>query len=65
MSLAMAMHPARWPNVTGSGWLTNRGAVGRAEVALGLTASGKSFRSDWALPTSQKVVARAEALFGN
>jgi hypothetical protein len=39
--------------------------VGRAELALSFTSSGTSFRSDWALSISQKVVARAETLLGS
>jgi hypothetical protein len=39
--------------------------VGRAELALSFTAPGTSFRSDWALSISHKVVARAETLLGS
>jgi hypothetical protein len=39
--------------------------VGRAELALSFTALGKSFRPDWALSISQKVVARAETVLGS
>ena len=39
--------------------------VGRAELGLSLTALGKSFRSDWAMSISQKVVARAGTVLGS